>query len=395
MKYIIKISNVFLLLVFLASCQNKTTQQNEETNKESSEHEETTNIVTLQQKQLEVMDIELGTTKQVNLGATLKVNGQLELPPQKRASVSAIVGGRVESVAVIEGDYVKKGQIIAQLNNPKFITMQREYLIAKSDFSFLEKDYLRKKELLKDGITSRKSFQQAEAAYKDGKSTLNATKSMLQVIGVNISTLENGQIRSSIPIVSPIKGYVQSIAINIGKFVAPEQEMFEIIDNEHLHIGLKVFEKDIDKAKVGQKITFALTTRPDKIYEAEIFALGSAFDMNTRAVKVHAKIMGTHKGLLTGMFVEARIITKSKEVRALPNGAFITEKGLDYVFVQKETNKQHITLEKVQINRGVSDLGFSEVVFINKKPKDIVFVTKGAYYVNAELNKGEFEEHEH
>lgn len=234
MKYIIKISNVFLLLVFLASCQNKTTQQNEETNKESSEHEETSNIVTLQQKQLEVMDIELGTTKQVNLGATLKVNGQLELPPQKRASVSAIVGGRVESVAVIEGDYVKKGQIIAQLNNPKFITMQREYLIAKSDFSFLEKDYLRKKELLKDGITSRKSFQQAEAAYKDGKSTLNATKSMLQVIGVNISTLENGQIRSSIPIVSPIKGYVQSIAINIGKFVAPEQEMFEIIDNEHL-----------------------------------------------------------------------------------------------------------------------------------------------------------------
>ncbi|AMC11776.1 hypothetical protein Lupro_11070 [Lutibacter profundi] len=395
MKYIIKISSVFLLLVFLASCQNKTTQQNEETNQESSEHEETTNIVTLQQKQLEVMDIELGTTKQVNLGATLKVNGQLELPPQKRASVSAIVGGRVESVAVIEGDYVKKGQIIAQLNNPKFITMQREYLIAKSNFSFLEKDYLRKKELLKDGITSRKSFQQAEAAFKDGKSTLNATKSMLQVIGVNISTLENGQIRSSIPIVSPIKGYVQSIAINIGKFVAPEQEMFEIIDNEHLHIGLKVFEKDIDKAKVGQKITFALTTRPDKIYEAEIFALGSAFDMNTRAVKVHAKIMGTHKGLLTGMFVEARIITKSKEVRALPNGAFITEKGLDYVFVQKETNKQHITFEKVQINRGVSDLGFSEVVFINKKPKDIVFVTKGAYYVNAELNKGEFEEHEH
>ncbi|MCF6169323.1 efflux RND transporter periplasmic adaptor subunit [Lutibacter sp.] len=407
MKHIINISSIFLLLIFLVSCQNKTTQQKKETDskaqnethsdthEEDNEKEETSNLVTLQQKQLEVMDIELGTTKKVNLGKTLKVNGQLELPPQKRASISAIVGGRVESVAVIEGDYVKKGQIIARLNNPEFITIQSEYLTAKSNYSFLEKDYLRKKELLKDGITSQKSFQQAEAAYKDGKSALNAAKSMLQLIGINISVLDKGQIISSIPVVSPIKGYVQNIAINIGKFVAPEQEMFEIVDNEHLHIGLKVFEKDIDKAKVGQKITFALTTRPDKIYEAEIFALGSAFDMDTRAVKVHAKIIGTHEGLLTGMFVEARITTSNKEVNALPEGAFVTEKGLDYIFIQKEKDKDNITLEKVQINRGISDLGFSEVVFINEIPKNIVVVTKGAYYVNAELNKGEFEDHDH
>jgi len=408
MKHIIiKISSIFLLLIFLVSCQNKTTQQKKETDsivhndthsdthEEDKETEETLNLVTLQQKQLEVMDIELGTTKKVNLGKTLKVNGQLELPPQRRASISAIVGGRIESVAVIEGDYVKKGQVIAQLNNPKFITMQGEYLTAKSNYSFLEKDYLRKRELLKDGITSQKSFQQTEAAYKDGKSVLNAAKSMLRLIGINISILEKGQIISSIPVVSPISGYVQNIAVNIGKFVAPEQEMFEIVDNEHLHIGLKVFEKDIDKAKVGQKITFALTTRPDKIYEAEIFALGSAFDMNTRAVKVHAKIIGTHESLLTGMFVEARITTLNKEVSALPEGAFVTEKGLDYIFIQKENDKENITLEKVQINRGISDLGFSEVVFINETPKNIVVVTKGAYYVNAELNKGEFEDHEH
>ncbi len=404
MKYILKISSVFLLLVFLASCQNKTTQQNKETDskahddtdthndthEEDKEEKETLNVVTLHQKQLEVMNIELGATKKVNLGNTLKVNGQLELPPQKRASISAIVGGRVQSVVVIEGDYVKKGQIIARLNNPEFITMQREYLTAKSNYSFLEKDYLRKKELLKDGITSQKSFQQAEAAYKDGKSSLNAAKSMLKLIGINISALKNGQIISSIPVVSPIKGYVQNIAINIGKFVDPEQEMFEIVDNEHLHIGLKVFEKDIDKAKVGQKITFALTTRPDKIYEAEIFALGSAFDMNTRAVKVHAKIMETHKGLLTGMFVEARIITKSKEVRALPNGAFVTEKGLDYVFIQKEKINNKIKFEKVQVNKGISDLGFSEVLFIDKLPENSIVVTKGAYYLNAEMQKSEF-----
>ncbi len=400
MKKILKISSIFLLLVTIVSCGNNTTQKNAEINQEEhgeeAEHEgETSNFVSLQQKQLDVMNVELGTVKKVNLGSTLKVNGQLELPPQNKASVSAIIGGRVESVAVIEGDKVRKGQVIARLNNPEFITMQREYLSARSSITFLEKDYQRKKELLKDGITSARAFQESEAAYLEGKADLTASKSTLKLMGINVSDLEKGDITVTIPVIAPIKGYIQNVEINIGKSIVPEQEMFEIVDNEHLHLGLKVFEKDIDKAKVGQKITFALTTQPDKIYEAEIFALGKAFDMETRAVKVHARITGNHEGLLTGMFVEARIAIDNKEVNALPNEAFINEKGLDYIFVQTEKDDDDIILERIQVNKGISDLGFSEVVFINPMPKDAIVVVKGAYYVNAELNKGEFEEHEH
>jgi len=386
-KSTLKLSAILLLLFIVVSCGNNTSNKKVEA---VGHEEEVSNKLSLQLTQLKVMDVKLGPVSQINLGSALKVNGQLELPPQNKASVSAIIGGRVESIAVIEGDYVEKGQVIARLNNPEFITMQREYLSAKSNFSFLEKNYLRKKALLKDGITSKKSFQQAEAAYKDGESELNATKLTLQLIGINILALDKGQIISSIPVASPIKGYVQNIAINIGKFIAPEQEMFEIIDNEHLHIGLKVFEKDIDKAKVGQKITFALTTRPDKIYEAEIFALGRAFDMDTRSVKVHAKITGSHKGLLTGMFVEARIVIDSKKVNALPDEAFVHENGLDYIFIQKGSHENILDFEKIQVNKGISDLGFSEVVFINPLPKNTVIIIKGAYYVSSEMQKSEF-----
>jgi len=393
MIHILKPSAAFLLLFIVLSCNNNTHQESNEI--ETHEEEKNSNTITLQLKQLEVMNIELGVIEQVNLGATLKVNGQLELPPQKMASVSAIIGGRVQTVNVIEGDLVKKGQVIARLSNPKFISMQREYLSAKSAMSFLKKDYDRKNELLKDGITSSKSFEKAEAAYFDGKATLNASKSTLQLMGLSVSTLEKGQIVSSIPIIAPIKGYIQNVEVNIGKFVSPEQELFEIIDNEHLHIGLKVFEKDIDKISVNQKITFSLTTRPDKIYEAEIFAVGKAFDLDTRAVKVHAKIIGNHDGLLTGMFVDARIVINTKDVNALPNEAFVSENGLDYVFIQKEKNDKAIEFKKIQVNKGISDLGFSEVVFINEISENTILVIKGAYYINAELNKGEFEEHDH
>ena len=401
MKNILKISTLLILLFTIISCGNSDSKHTEdddhknEQTKDVANEAETPNKVALKLNQLEIMGIELGNLSQLNLGASLKVNGQLELPPQNMASVSALIGGRVQSVTVVEGDFVKKGQVIATLNNTEFIAMQREYLSAKSNLTYLEKDYLRKKELEKEGITSARAFQESEAAYFNAKADLNAAKATLNLLGVNTAQADKGVISASIPVVAPIQGYIQKIEINIGKSVAPEQEMFEIVDNNFLHLGLNVFEKDIEKLGMGQKIAFTLSTRPNKIYEAEIFALGKAFDLDTRSVKVHAKIIGTHEGLLTGMFVEARIATDSKMVDALPDEAFVNEKGLDYVFVQREKDKEDIVLEKIQVIKGVSDLGFSEVMFTNPITKNDLIVIKSAYYVNAELNKGEFEEHEH
>ncbi len=396
MKNIFKLSTLLIILLLTISCGDKANEESKaEDQHEDSHEEEETNVVTLNMKQMEVMNIELGSIKKVNLQNTLKVNGQLELPPQNMASVSALMGGRVKSVGVIEGDYVKKGQVIARLENPEFIGLQQKYLSLKSNLSFLENDYNRKKSLAADGITSKKALQKAQADYLEGKANLNATKSTLQILSVNLRAIENGNLASSINIVSPIKGYVQKISINIGKYVSPQQEMFDIIDNDFIHLGLNVFEKDIDKAKVGQQVTFSLTTRGDKIYDAKIFAIGKAFEMDTRSVKLHAKIIGNHQGLLPGMFVEARIAVDSKKVQALPNEAFVSENGLDYIFIQKEKHGDKVEFEKIQVNKGVSDLGYSEVVFNKEMAKIPPIVLKGAFYVNAELNKGEFEEHEH
>ncbi len=398
MKNIFKISTLVAILIMASSCgkAEKEASNSEDSHEVHGEHGEEEgeegggNLVSLSNAQLEVMNIELGAIKEVSLSNSLKVNGQLELPPQNMATVSALLGGRVKSVLVIEGDFVKKGQVIARLENPEFIALQQRFLSLKSNLSFLENDYNRKKSLEADGITSKKALQKAEADYLEGKANLNATKSTLQILNVNLKSLENGNLVNAISVISPIKGYVQTIDINIGKYVSPQQEMFDVIDNDYLHLGLNVFEKDINKAAVGQKITFTLTTQTDKIYDAEIFSLGRAFDMNSRSVKVHAKIVGNHEGLLSGMFVDARILTDSKKTEALPNEAFVAEKGLDYVFMQTAAEDGKYEFEKIQVNKGVSDLGFSEVLFINKLDKNAIIVLKGAYYLNSEMQKSEF-----
>ncbi len=392
--------------------------------KDNYEHEEAKkdDEVHLLQKQMDVMGIELGQFREVNLSTTVKANGQLELPPRNKASLSTLMGGRVKDVFVIEGDYIKKGQTLALLEHPDFIQMQQEYAESRSKLNFLEKDYQRKNQLFQDSISSAKNFQQTEAEYKAAMAKVNSLKAKLNLLNINISAVEKGQIFSDIPIKSPINGYVRLIEVNIGTFVEPQQEMFEIVDNEHIHIDLMIYEKDISKIKEGQNVIFSLATNPDTIYEGSIFSVGKAFENDIKAVTVHAKIENKSSYLLPGMYVDARIVTDQHKVVALPDEAIVSDAGLNYIFIQKKkgeeqhNNHSHLPAEtlvkagsekepdhnqekenhdneyifkKIEVNTGASDIGFTEIVPAQQIPENATVVIKGAYYLLAEMKKGE------
>lgn len=408
MKQIHYIFLVLFMAVTTVSCQpeNNASHQHEDGHAHD-EHNENPDEVKLLPEQMEVMEIQLGGFKSLNLSTTIKANGQLELPPQNKASLSAIFGGRVKNIMIREGEPVKKGQVIATLENPDFIKMQRNYIAAKEEYDFLKKEFERKKTLLKDKIVAQKSFQEVEANYKKALVAVNASKAELKLIDLNVDQIDAGNIQSFIPVKSPIEGFVRLVEINIGKFVVPQQEMFEIVDNDHIHIDLMVYEKDIDKIKLDQKVSFSLSTHPEKVFEGNVFAIGKAFEDDPKAVKVHAEITSKPEGLLPGMFVDARIEVKDSKVMALPDGAIVSEEGLDYIFVQIEDKHQHnhgkeheghhhdhgdekhLKFRKIEVNKGASDIGFTEVVPVTKISSQSKVVIKGAYYLLAEMKKGE------
>ena len=365
--------------------------------------------VHLVQKQMDVMGIELGKFRYLNLSTTVKSNGQLELPPQNKASLSALVGGRVKSINVLEGDYVTKGQALATLEHPDLVDMQEQYMTAKSQLDLLEKDYLRKKGLYADSISSAIAFQQAETAYLSAMARVNGSKAKLQMLDIDHASVEKGDFLAAIPVRSPINGYVRLIEINMGKYVQPEQEMFEIVDNEHIHIGLVVYEKDIHKVQVGQTVIFSLTHNADSVFKGRIFAVGKAFEREQQAMRVHAEIHNRTGNLLPGMYVDARIVTNKENVKALPNDAIVTDGGLNYIFVLKprtthghghEAGARHehgketghgdeYLFRKIEVSTGATDIGFTEVVPAYNLPGHVQIVTKGAFYLLAEMKKGE------
>ena len=403
---------IIILLVFgISSCENNSIIEGHEHDHDAHGPK---GAVELTEKQLSLIDFELGDFQQMNLGKNIKCSGELELPPQNKASVSALLGGRVKSIDVIEGNFVKKGQTLAVLEHPDVIEYQEQYLDVANNISVLKSDFERKQALFNDSITSQKVFEQAESDYHSAVAKLNTLKAKLSLIGVSAEQVEKGNITSGITIKSPIDGYVRLVEINIGKFVEPQAEMFEIVDNEHIHIDLHVYEKDINAIKIGQKVLFSLASNEGVDYEAVVFAIGKAFENDTKSVRVHAEIIAKKHNLLPGMYVNARIVTDPQTRRVLPDNSIISEGEHEYIFVQtiqkedaheahgheEQGHEEHgheghghnaakVGFLKIGVSTGNSELGFTEILATDTIPLNEGIVIKGAFYLHAEMKKGE------
>ncbi|HEY9168449.1 MAG TPA: efflux RND transporter periplasmic adaptor subunit [Lutibacter sp.] len=393
-----------LTLVF-ASCNEKTKEEsghNEEENTktettqsgEEGEHQGEEGGVEITAQQAETIGLEMKPLEERSLGNTIKVTGQLALFPQDRANISPFVGGNVRSINVIEGDKVKKGQILAYLEHPDIISMQQEFQEKNDELVFLKQDFERKKTLFEKGVSSGKEFQMAQSKFRATTSGVNALKSKLRLLGLNTTKIAEGQIYSSVPITTPINGYVEDIIVSLGDYVAPQTKIFTVSDNAKLHVDIKVYEKDISKVKIGQEIFFTVASKPDQLLKAKVHSIGKTFEIDPKALHVHADMEFKNDDLLPGMYVEGRIVQGEKLAFAVPEEAIIKEGELSFIFIldedsTKEENK--IKFKSIPVTVGVTDLGFVEVNLPADVPKTVKVVTKGAYTLSSEMVKGELE----
>ena len=193
---------------------------------------------------------------QRNMSASVEVSGSLEVPPQNEAIVTAIVGANVEKILVIEGEQIAKGQVLAYLKHPELITLQTNYITVINELGYMKSSYERQKKLYDENVGSGKDLQESESKYMAKKGEFKGLEYKLKMLGLKPESIANGNIEELIPVRAPIDGYIQNVRVKTSQFVQPEREMFEIINIEHVHADLMVFEKDVHLVKKGQKIIF-------------------------------------------------------------------------------------------------------------------------------------------
>jgi membrane fusion protein, heavy metal efflux system len=422
-----------LLLLIFTGCKQEPKHEEEE---EQGHEPANVNEVSLTGEQFKAIGVTLSPLQNRTLSNTVKANGVLGLPPQNMASVSAMLGGTIKIIYVIEGEKVKKGQKLALVEHPEYIQLQQDYLEAKSNYAYLEKEYKRQKTLVDEKIVAAKKFQQVEAEYEAQRASLSAMESKLRLMGLSPESISKGNMTSGMVITSPIDGYINKIEVNTGSYAEPQREIFQIVDNHHIHIDLNIYQEDLTRVRVGQKVYFTLTGHEQEDFEAIIFATGKAFDDATKSVTIHAEIKeNKHSFLLPGMYVDARIVTDSNEVMALPEDAIISEGDLHYIFIAKGENEAHAeeehdhgkeehaheakkeedghahkeekdhepheehgkkwVFEKVLVKPGITDGGYTQITPLTELPANTQIVLTGAYYIAAEMKKQQGGEEEH
>lgn len=411
-KKIIYILSALTLIFALSNCKNTAKPEGEAKEEIKPQTESTVKEVELNEAQFKNSDITLGTYEFKNLSEVINTNGYTKLPPQNQADVSVFIGGIVRTISVIEGQFVKKGQSLATIQSLAFNNLrlekeklQAELQTAKVNKDYLELEYARQKELTDENVNAKKVFQKVSSDLELEKKKIETFQKQIFIMK---QTLQMGG-SSETPILAvpaPISGYITAVNVKIGSNAEVGTPLFSIVDNSKMHVDLLVYEKDLNKVKVGQNVRFILTNQNNVEIKGNIFSIGKSFANESKSVAVHADIVNEKQTLISGMYVNALIDVGATTVQALSTDAIVKADGREFMFVLEEGHEEKkqsenatekskksegktYYFERIEVKTGNGQLGFVQVTSLQPIEKNAKIVTKGAYYIQSHLLKSE------
>lgn len=327
-------------------------------NKEATKSEiadSSNNTVQLSSIQVKNAGIVTGRPELRQMHTSLRVSGVIDVPPQNLYSISIPLGGYLKTMNLLPGSQVKKGQVLAILEDPQYVQLQEDYLVAQSKLAFLEADFARQQELNQSKANSDKVLQQVKSDFESQQVIVRALGEKLHLININPATLRSSNISRQISILAPISGFVSKVNVNTGKYVAPTDVLFELMDPADLHLSLTVFEKDLSQISDGQQVV-AWANNSNEKYQAEVHFITKGVD-ETHAAEVHCHLKKYDKRLVPGMFMNAEIALNNAQVTALPDNAIVKWQGKNYVFKVDTGNSYRM----LPVETGAHTDGFTEI----------------------------------
>lgn len=349
----------------------------------------------LTKAQATTIGLEFGELTQTKINDFITATGTLGLPPNAYSSVSAKAAGFIKSSQkYVEGSYIKQGTVIAYLENPEFIAKQQQYLEVKAELVYLKQELARQQTLLKANAGVQKQVQKLRSEVAMKEAQLQGVAQFLVYLGINPQRLTTTNMQQQIGITAPMSGYITSVNMHNGLYVAPSRELMEIVDESHLHLELEVFEKDIALVKEEQKISYSVPALGNNQYKGRVHLIGKEFDKTNKTIRIHGHLQKERPRFIKDLFVTAKIWLNDQSVTALPDAAVIRDGTATFVFAGKAHEKNELEFVPIKVIAGASEGGYTSVKLIDAVPKGMRLVTKGAYYVHAQSKAGEVG-HEH
>jgi len=380
---------IYVVLGLLLGNMACTQKQNAETSKTEAAAE-VKPLLEFTNKQLSNVAIVLGKVELQSIAEEVPATGVIDVPPQNMANISTFVQGKVSGINTYPGVAVTQGTILCYLTHPEIIQIQQQYIKAIANAQLAKTELTRQNALNAEEATSTRKVQFAESDNTTAQAEVQSLEAKLKLLGISIAQVKAGNFVSKIPVRASISGFVKEVLVNEGKTVAANDALFTIINPDHLHLELKVYERDSYKIKDGQEISFNVRSQPDVMHKAVIYVAGKNLDAANGTVTIHGHFHEEGSQMMAGSYVNAKINVGKVQKYTLPNNAILHDGNNHEVFVAvAEGGKTKFVKEEIKI--GTSASGFTEILNYQQWTNKTI-VVKNPDFLEAQLTNSAEEE---
>ncbi len=265
--------------------------------------------------------------------STLSVTGSVAPDVSREIPVISIASGRVVAVHVRLGDYVRKGQLIMEVQSTDISAAFGNYLKAVNDEHLANTQLERAKLLYERGAIAKSQVEIAQDGEDDARADLSAAQQQLQVLGV-----DKNNPGETVKVYSPASGFIiqQNVteAATAGVTYSGSANAFTIADLSHVWIICDVYESDLSEVRVGQEAEIRLNAFPDRVLKGRIGDIGAALDPAIRTAKVRIQVENPDNLMRIGMFATATLHGSKEETHtSVPAAAVLHLHDRDWVYV--------------------------------------------------------------
>ena len=281
----------------------------------------------------------LTPAKQIPL---LTAPAKVVIPPAHEYIVSASQAGLITKLNAALGDTVKKGQILALLNSPDLLSMQRLYLKAVSEMQLSEFSYQRDQKLAAEGVIAERRWQETSSLYNTFVSEVNEHKQLLEIAGMTSEEInkltKTRQLSSQLSVHAPISGVVMDRMAVAGERMGILAPLYRIANLDELWLEINIPHEHIGQIKIGDQVHIE-----NSPIDAQITLLGQSVNPENQTLLARATIKDSkdlikqHASVRAGQSINTQIIQASDNaVFKVPNTAIAQNDGLAYIFIRTQ-----------------------------------------------------------
>lgn len=295
-------------------------------------------------KQTDQIPVYAATVQKGNIKKTLKLTGNIE--PWESVNIMPDISGKVKKIYVDNGDYVKEGQILAELDTRSMVLMLQQaksgLSVAESNYNDASKNWDRIKTLFEKGTATSQQYEKAQLGYEASKAQLEQAKAALDIAQyqLDVSIMK-----------APFSGIIASKNMNEQETINPMMPggsgVLTLADLSKVKIQVAIPENQFRDVSAGLEASLQMDAYPDEAFTGKVSKIDPTADSQTRTFGVEIIVPNENMLLRSGMFTRVDLTIKDKtDVLLIPVECVVKTPDVNFVFVIENSvaHRRDITL---------------------------------------------------